>query len=307
MIAKRGFRVHNYIDDIYAVAHKDSAGLAFETLKEILQNIGLPLNENKVFAPCTSLTIMGIVVDIEARTFSIPHEKLTEIVKACVEMFLHDRFTKQELQSLLGHLLYVLRCVPGSRGFLNRILNLLLENHAQRHIIPNESFHKDLLWFIRFLQSFNGMVTFKRLPKQEHIFVDATLTGLGGVWGNNAYAARIPEHLLNRYSITQYEMYNIVVALWTWGYMWKDRVVLINCDNQSAVRVCQTGRTKDSFLDKCFHALWLHAALFNINLRVTHISGRKNQVADALSRHKYQGTTLQFWDAATYNILSFSL
>ena len=282
LMAKRSFSVHNYINDIYAVAHKDSADLVFETLKEILHDIGLPLNENKVFAPCTSLTIMGIVVDIQARTFSIPHNKLLEIVKSRVEMFLRNRFTKQELQSLLGHLLYVSRCVPGSRSFLNRILNLLRENHAQRHIIPNESFQKDLLWFICFLQSFNGVVTFKRLPIQEHVFVEATLTGLGGVWGNHAYAARIPDHLLNRYSITQYEMYNIVVALWTWGYMWKDRVVLINCDNQSAVHVCQSGRTKDAFLDKCVHALWLHAALFNIDLRVTHISGRKNRVVDAL-------------------------
>ena len=299
LMAQRGFIVNNYIDDIYAVVHKDSADLAFETLKEILGNIGLPLKESKVFAPCTNLTIMGIAVDIHTRTFSIPHEKLLEIVQSCVQMFLRDRFMKQELQSLLGRLLYVSRCVPGSRGFLNRILNLLRENHAQRHIIPNE---KDLLWFIRFLQSFNGVVTFKRSPIQEHVFVDATLTGLGGVWGSHAYTARIPDHLLNRYSITQYEMYNIVVALWTWGYMWKDRVVLVSCDNQSAVHVCQSGKTKDPFLDRCFHALWLHAALFNIDLRVTHVSGRVNQVADALSRHKYQGAGLQYWEAATYNI-----
>ena len=80
LMAKHSFSVHNYIDDIYAVAHRDLADVAFETLKEILHGIGLPLNENKVFAPCTSMTIMGIVVDIQACTFSIPHDELLEIV-----------------------------------------------------------------------------------------------------------------------------------------------------------------------------------------------------------------------------------
>ena len=238
---------------------------------------------------------MGIVVDIHTRTFSIPHEKLVEIVQSCIQI-------KSGIKSLLGRLLYVSRCVPGSRGFLNRILKLLGENHAERHIIPNENFHKDLLWFIHFLQSFNGVVAFKRLPIQEHVFVDTTLTGLGGVWGNHAYTARIPDHLLNRYSITQYEMYNIVVALWTWGYMWKDRVVLISCDNQSAVRVCQSGKTKDAFLDRCFHALWLHAALFNIDLRVTHVSGRVNRVTEALSHRCIRQSTDGFASSYTASI-----
>ena len=149
-MAKWGYIVNNYIDDIYAVAHKDAAQCAFDTLKEILQDIGLPLNESKVFAPCTRLTIMGIVVDIQARTFSIPQDKLSEIVQSCIQMFLHDRFTKRELQSLLCSLLYVSRCVDGSHGFLNRIISLLHENHEVRYFTPNDQFHRDLLWFIRF-------------------------------------------------------------------------------------------------------------------------------------------------------------
>ena len=50
LMTKRGFRVQNYIDDIYAVYYKDQAYRAYVTLKEILNSLGLPLNNNKVFA-----------------------------------------------------------------------------------------------------------------------------------------------------------------------------------------------------------------------------------------------------------------
>ena len=187
LMAKHGFKVHNCIDDIYAVCHKDSAHEAFETLKEILHNIGLPLNHKKVFSPCATLDIMGIVVNIESCTFSITEEKITEISKNCIELFLRDRFTRRELQSLLGKLLYVSRCVAGSCRFLNRMLHTLRLNHANREIFPDNDFRLDLLWFLKFLRVFNGVVSFRCHPVQHHVYVDATLTGLGGVWGNRIY------------------------------------------------------------------------------------------------------------------------
>ena len=108
LMAKQGFVVHNYIDDIYAVCHRHHVNKAYETLKKILTSMGLPLNLKKVFSLCTKLNIIGITVDINTRTFSIAPEKIADIMRECVLMFLRDRFTKRELQSLLGKLLYIL-------------------------------------------------------------------------------------------------------------------------------------------------------------------------------------------------------
>ena len=182
------------------VAHKDSTHEAFNTLRDILHDIGLPLNDKKVFAPCKILSIMGIVVDIEARTFSITDEKMLEMSHSCIEFFLRDRFTKRELQSLLGKLLYVSRCVAVSCRFLNRMLHSLRLNHKSRDIYPDTEFCMDLLWFIQFLQVFNGTVSFRRNPVQHHVYVDATLMGLGAVWGDKIYAAPIPMRRLFYYS-----------------------------------------------------------------------------------------------------------
>ena len=174
------------------VCHRDQTDEAFQALKEILINIGLPLNHRKVFPPCMKLDIMGICVDVKSRTFSIAPEKMGKIVRECISMFLRDTFTKRELQSLLGKLLYVSCCVSQSRRFLNRMLATLRDNHASRIIFPDENFQRDLLWFIQFLVPFNGVVTYRHSPVRYHVYVDATLTGLGAVWGTRVYAAGIP-------------------------------------------------------------------------------------------------------------------
>ena len=106
-LAKHGFRVWNYIDNIYAVCHKDTAQKAFEKLI----HIGLPINNSKLFSPTTELAILGITVNVVQMTFSIPPEKLEEISSICCEMLLRIQMSKHELQSLVGKLLYISRCV----------------------------------------------------------------------------------------------------------------------------------------------------------------------------------------------------
>ena len=107
--------------------------------------------------------------------------------------------------------------------FLNRMLHTLRQANTS-HIIPDPGFYQDLMWFERFLHSFNGVVRFKHDPVSIHAYIDATLTHLGGAWGNRVYSVPIPMALRGHYSITQYEMFNITVALKLWGNNWKDGV-----------------------------------------------------------------------------------
>ena len=51
ILAKRGFTIYNYIDDIYACCHKDKAQACFDTLVQVLTEIGLPINPKKLHTP----------------------------------------------------------------------------------------------------------------------------------------------------------------------------------------------------------------------------------------------------------------
>ncbi|KAK3713260.1 hypothetical protein QZH41_010434, partial [Actinostola sp. cb2023] len=66
--------------------------------------------------------------------------------------------TKSALQSLLGKLVFVSKCVRQSRVFISRILDLLRRlgrNH--HHINLNADFRKDIQWWCRFLRQYNGV------------------------------------------------------------------------------------------------------------------------------------------------------
>ena len=130
-MAKEGFQIYNYIDDLYPYCYADQADTAFQALLDILEKLGLPVNPSKVFPPCKKLSIMGITVDVTSRTFSIEETKLNEISRECASAFICSRLSKQDLQSLLGKLLYISRCVKNSRAFLNRMLQTLREHHDE--------------------------------------------------------------------------------------------------------------------------------------------------------------------------------
>ena len=191
LMAQKGFTVYNYIDDMYSCIHQDKAQQAFELLQEIIVNLGLPLNEKKVLAPAKSMSIMGILVDIDERTFSIPRGKLNEIYEECARTMLKSQLAKKELQSLLGKLLYISRCIQGSRIFMNRMLQALRDMKDADYISLSESFFRDLAWFVSFLHTFNGVVTFRRAPVSVHAHVDATFVRLGGGGGGGLWQGSI--------------------------------------------------------------------------------------------------------------------
>ena len=93
LMAKKGFQIHNYIDDLYACCYANQADTAFHALLDILEKLGLPVNPSKVFPPCKKLSIMGIIVDVTSRTFSIEKTKLNEISRECASAFISSRLS----------------------------------------------------------------------------------------------------------------------------------------------------------------------------------------------------------------------
>ena len=99
-----------YVDDIIQCGTPSKIHLAFQFLVDLLGQLGLTLNSKKLVSPTTSMVCLGILIDIETRTMSVPPEKL-ENVKMCDEWQNKKFCSKRELQSLLGSLLYVSKCL----------------------------------------------------------------------------------------------------------------------------------------------------------------------------------------------------
>ena len=80
-------------------------------------------------------------------------------------------------------------------------------------------------------------------------------------------------------------MLNVLVAVRVWANQWKGKTIVIACDNQAVVTVINTGKTKDVVLAAIAQNIAMEVALSDINLRLIHILGKNNIVADSLSRY----------------------
>ena len=134
MMCQRDYDVINYIDDILGIELPSRSDASFDALHSLLLQLGFEICQNKLVKPATCVNCLGILVNTEHFTLSLPAEKLQEILQKCMLWQGKKYATKRQLQSLLGSLLYVTKCVRSSRFFLNRLLHILRTMHDSSQV-----------------------------------------------------------------------------------------------------------------------------------------------------------------------------
>ena len=286
IMKRKGFKIFAYIDDFILINHKSKAKQAFDTLTDLLQELGLPMNNDKRTPPTRTLICLGICINLDTNTLSIDAEKIRAIYDQCINTLSRNSISRKHLQSLLGKLLYLHKCVKPARIFVSRILATFRQDCYKNKFRISTEMRQDLNWFIRFLHQFNGKAILVKNPiQQPHtLHIDASLTGLGGVWGNRVYSTPIYPFPTFEMGIVHWEMFNVLLALRVWGDHWKHSLVRFYCDNLAVVQVVQTSKTKDPFLAACIRNIWMITATLDIEIHIDHVKGINNTNADLLSR-----------------------
>ena len=84
---RHGFKAFAHIDDFILVTKKNEAQGTFNTLSNLFEQLGLPMNEDKRTLPTAKLTCLGITIDIYDKTFSIDPLKLKAIHGECIKVY----------------------------------------------------------------------------------------------------------------------------------------------------------------------------------------------------------------------------
>ena len=156
--SQQGFDVLNYLDDFQGVEVPDNAATAFCFLQSLLIELGVEESKSKACPPTTRATCLGVEFDTLAMTKSIHPNRLIEIQELLRQWSSKTKATKRELQSLLGKLSFVSKCVQNSRIFLKRIIDLLKQLKRNHHRVSlNKDFRKDISWWINFIAVYNGV------------------------------------------------------------------------------------------------------------------------------------------------------
>ena len=285
VLAKHGVVAHMYLDDIVVVTATKEEGMdQYRIVAGLLQELGLPEATEKTQLPATKVRWLGIIVDSREMTLSIPEEKLSQTL-ALVDMFVARRsINRKQLQSLIGKLLHIAKCIHPARVFVARLLSALRDMTSFYTPITRDM-RADLAWFQEFGRSWNGIAMIPSSDHKKSILVDACLTGIGGADDQRVYAACVAKGGTRASNITHLEAVNIVVAMHTLlTPADKGAHIVIHYDNSAAASVLQTGRGRDPFLMECARAAWMAQAILQIKVTYKHIAGANNTLADALSR-----------------------
>ena len=164
IMQKEGHCLIDSIEDYIGVSILDIVFKSFQCLVKLVQKLGLTIIEKKLISPITKVVCLGVLIDTEKDSMAIPDDKLAQINEMATQWLDKRTCTKRQLQSILGLLLYIHKCVKPTPVFLNRMLELLRSSHGKHIISLTSEFNRDLHWFAKFLTSCNGMHLYDHRP-----------------------------------------------------------------------------------------------------------------------------------------------
>ena len=150
----------HYLDDFLFVGlpASEQCLITLHTAIETWTKLGFPVAPLKVSGPVTALTFLGIELDTVAWELRLPEEKLVWLQQLIASWLGRSKTTKQELQSLIGHLSHATTVVHPGRTFLQYLIEASKRPKRQhQHTCLDAECRSDLAWWAMFLPTWNGI------------------------------------------------------------------------------------------------------------------------------------------------------
>ena len=128
----------HYLDN-FLIAGPPNPNACANNLHSMLilcDKINGPIKPSKVEGPTTSLTFLGIQINIISMEASIISERKQSLLQDLQFLYSRHNCTKRELLSLIGNLSFSCKVLPAGRIFLRRLIDLsTVEKNAPSHSI----------------------------------------------------------------------------------------------------------------------------------------------------------------------------
>ena len=246
-LRREGIEGAMYLDDLIIVApDHTTATQQYHRVRSLLAELGLPEAEDKAQPPSTCVTWLGMNIDSCEMTLSIPQSKVADILQYVQRCKVTRSLHKRQLQSLIGKLMHLAKCVLPARVFMARLIEALRDMKTSWYTRVTATMRADLEWFSQFAATWNGRAVIPQTAPHRRIQVDACLTGVGATDGSIAHAGMIAPDDDPVNNITEIEAANVVIALHTFiTELDRGKHVEVECDNMSTVQALTHGRARN--------------------------------------------------------------
>eukprot|EP00092_Neocalanus_flemingeri_P088436 GFUD01111756.1.p1 GENE.GFUD01111756.1~~GFUD01111756.1.p1 ORF type:complete len:224 (-),score=27.77 GFUD01111756.1:333-1004(-) len=137
-----------YMDDFAGCESGARATAAFDALGTLLKELGVQEAVDKASPPSTQMKFLGVEFNTITMSMRIDESKRQEITTLSKIWARKTVATKEELQSILGKLIWVSKVVRFSRCFVARIIATLKRLRSQKQKVTlTEAIRKDFLWW----------------------------------------------------------------------------------------------------------------------------------------------------------------
>ena len=288
MMFRRGYHgVVVYLDDFLLAADTYEECLqAQHELIYLLGKLGFFISWHKVLGPTQKIPFLGIVIDSSMCTLSLDQNKVEKLTSKLQNFSSKVRASKKQLQSLAGLLNWACQAVRGGRFFLRRVLDTIAKLHIANHKAKlSVDFHKDIKWWLKYLQAFNGVVYYRHVDHAV-VHTDACNIG-GGAFFNGDWRyfhwkgdLRVSSNIHINYK----EVLAVVLAAKYWHRDWANHNITVITDSTVAKAIINRGTCKSKLIMGSLRELFWLMENFNFKLHAIHIPGRLNQIPDCISR-----------------------
>ena len=281
----------HYIDDFITFGRADSheCQTNLTTILDTCKELGIPLAQHKIEGPAQALTFLGIEINTSSMTLLLPKEKLARLKVLVARWMSKNAATKREMLSLIGQLSHACKVVIPGRSFLRQLIDLASSRPNLDHWIRlNEAIRTDICWWHLFMENWNGaslISTHSATSVDTTIVTDASGTwGCGAFQGSHWFQCQWPDTWA-AVNIAAKEFIPILLAIGTWGHLFRGSQVLLKCDNMAVVSIINSKKCTDKLLAQLLRCLHYLCARHDIAVVAEHIQGKLNTAADALSRN----------------------
>ena len=282
-----GFWSINYLDDFGSAELEKDAWHSFNAMGNIMKDIGVQEAPEKSVPPTTRMEFLGNTVDTVKMTLEVSQDRVQELLTLLICWESKPKYTKKQLQLLIGKLSFVTNCVWAGRIFISQLIAKVAEFGKQSELTANDELRKDIRWW-RFFYPFDGVsiLWLQDVAEPDKLLAsDASLIGGGAVCGKQMCHFKFPANILwETDHISQRELYTIVIAVKISKQELQGKMIRFSTDNEASMFAINKGCTSDKFMLKCLRELAWVCAKNQILMKAVYIPTKQNILPDALSR-----------------------
>ena len=268
ILKKNNIQALMYLDDLLVISKGwEKAKNDVEIVTKIFRDLNLPTVPEKAQGPQKAVIWLGVVFDTSDFTISVPEEKLDKVIQNIEQLYMLETITLKQMQSIIGKIVHISKCIIPSRIFTSRIL-AAQRSQVNGMIKITHQVRQDFLWFLRFAKNWNGCAKMNNRKYLRTIYTHCAMPFIMASDGQSFFICNTQRTFTN-INYFQASVLNIAIAIDIFSQQsdTDGQTQVITTSKKTAIAY-NVGNTRNPSMDHVVREKWYQYALSNRDYKI---------------------------------------